>query len=275
MKIFEVISEADESSLWQNTKDFVKSIPDRAASGAQTADDWARGTANYVTGGRADQATAEISSRLPGGGSYDQELAKEKSKSQEAEKRSPNAYTAIKRTAKEPFQTADDAMRAAGNELTFGMADQWAANAAANPNATDKEFEFQKQLDKQQELSKAAKERSPAASATGQVGSYAIAPVFGAGMKVAAKGGGFVAQKVLPKITKALTTPGKNIATNIGKKVVTVPAKIGTEIAGGMSADELAKTGIKQYDPYNASEYNDYLKEETLRLKQLINYRNT
>ena len=138
MKIFEVIFEAEDTSVWQNTKDFVKSIPDRAASGAQTADDWARGTANYVTGGKADQATAAITSRLPSGGSYEQELAKEKAKSQEAEKRSPNAYKAIKGTVEHPLQTADDAVRAAANELTFGMADQWAASAGANPNARRK-----------------------------------------------------------------------------------------------------------------------------------------
>src|SRR5262245_60577946 len=71
-------------------------------------------------------------------------------------------------TAWGAVQTADDAVRAAANALTFGMADRFAGYMGGE--GTDAEVK----------KSEAARERSPVASVVGDVGGSLLIPGFGA-----------------------------------------------------------------------------------------------
>jgi len=85
-------------------------------------------------------------------------------------------------TAKNVAQTADDAVRAAANAATFGMADRFAGYMSGG--GTDTEVA----------KSQAARERSPYASITGDVAGSVALPGFGAA-NLAARGGGTLAAR--------------------------------------------------------------------------------
>ena len=130
-------------------------------------------------------------------------------------------------------QTADDAVRAGTNALTFGYADKLAGMGDAAVKGTNTDTEIKKQYGKSAD----ALERSPIASEVGELASYAV-PLAPAtlGAKIAVKG----ATKILPKVLD--TTAKKSI--NIGGK--------GTAVAGGGVAGDLAaKEVATQFDPNN------------------------
>lgn len=85
-------------------------------------------------------------------------------------------------TAKNVGQTADDAVRAAANAVTFGMADRLAGYMGGQ--GTDAEVK----------RSEAARERSPYASIAGDVGGALAVPGFGAEALAARYGGGALAR---------------------------------------------------------------------------------
>lgn len=85
-------------------------------------------------------------------------------------------------TAKSVGRTADDAVRAAANAVTFGMADRFAGYMGGE--GTDAEVK----------KSEAARERSPYASIAGDVGGALAVPGFGAEALAARMGGGALAR---------------------------------------------------------------------------------
>ena len=86
-------------------------------------------------------------------------------------------------TAKSVGQTADDAVRAAANAVTFGMADRL-AGAMPGGGGTDAQVK----------LSEEARKRSPYASIAGDVGGAVMLPGFGAEALAARYGGGLLAR---------------------------------------------------------------------------------
>jgi hypothetical protein len=84
-------------------------------------------------------------------------------------------------TAKNVAQTADDAVRAAANAVTFGMADRLAGYMGGG-------------VDAEVAKSQAARERSPYASIAGDVGGAVALPGFGAAGLAARMGGGALAR---------------------------------------------------------------------------------
>lgn len=127
----------------------------------------------YVTGGADDQpATAAAASS--GGSRFDQYLD---------QPQKPPTPAAPPRTWGETLsgvaQTADDAVRAAANAVTFGMADRFAGYMSGTGT------------DKQVQLSEAARERSPVASLAGDVGGAVALPGFGGAGLAARLGGKF------------------------------------------------------------------------------------
>jgi hypothetical protein len=79
------------------------------------------------------------------------------------------------------FQTVDDAVRAAANAVTFGMADRFAG--AMSGKGTDEEVR----------LSEEARKRSPYASIVGDVGGVVALPGIGGRQFAARYGGGLLA----------------------------------------------------------------------------------
>jgi len=96
-------------------------------------------------------------------------------------------------TAKDVGQTADDAVRAAANAITFGMADRLAGYTSGD--GTDAEVK----------KSEAARARSPYASIVGDVGGAVALPGFGAAGLSARLGGGIGARALGYGVTGALT----------------------------------------------------------------------
>lgn len=86
-------------------------------------------------------------------------------------------------TAKYVGQTADDAVRAAANAVTFGMADRLAG--ALTPGSSTEE---------QVRLSEAARKRSPIASIGGDIGGAVALPGIGGRQLAARYGGGLLAR---------------------------------------------------------------------------------
>jgi len=84
-------------------------------------------------------------------------------------------------TAKDVGQTADDAVRAAANAMTFGMADRLAGLTGGGTDA-------------QVKLSEAARKRSPIASIAGDVGGAVALPGIGGRQLAARMGGGWGAR---------------------------------------------------------------------------------
>jgi len=85
-------------------------------------------------------------------------------------------------TAKSVGQTADDAVRAAANAITFGMADRLAGLTSAGGT------------DEQVRLSEEARKRSPYASIAGDVGGAVMLPGIGGRQLAARYGGGLLAR---------------------------------------------------------------------------------
>ena len=197
-------------------EDWKGDVKNWVSDAATTADDWARGTTNYATGGAADKLSARINSLLPGGKDYETELGVEKTRSADAEKRSPRAYNAIRNTAKDPIGTVDDAVRSGTNTLTFGAPDYLnaATNLAINKVRGVKDFDpktnplganpkddlglaWDKEKIKQFKASDAAKKRSPAASEVGSFGGNVVG--LGTGIGLAKMG-----VKTIPSIVGAV-----------------------------------------------------------------------
>jgi len=98
------------------------------------------------------------------------------------------------------LKTADDFVRSLANTATFGLADKLAAAGSSLTGKAD----YDKQVQKQQELSKAAAERSPTATTAGEItGTLASVPFVGGallGAKALGKAAPKIAQKTLPKL---------------------------------------------------------------------------
>lgn len=161
-------------------------------------------------------------------------------------------------------QGAGDAALAAANTATFGMADKAIARGKSLANKTDYDTELATQLNR----SATAQERSPMGTLAGKVAGAFVNPAFGLGAKVAPK---LVSTAIGPKgmevLQKAVTPTVGDTALNVGKKVASGGAKLGTQVVGGMGAEKIATDVAKQIDPDNP-----YLPESE-RLKELINYR--
>jgi hypothetical protein len=133
-----------------------------------------------------------------------------------------------KQAALNVAHTADDAIRAGSNALTFGGAD-WVASKLAG---TD--------LQTQKDLSQAAWERSPKASMAGAIAGSLADPGFYAGAKLAGKG--------LAKVLPAATTKTGKVATGATKfGGQTVGGFTGSR-AGWDASDKLQGEPVKESD---------------------------
>jgi hypothetical protein len=94
------------------------------------------------------------------------------------------------------LQTADDFIRSVANTATFGLVDKFAAKMSGQ--------DYKKELEKQQQQTKAAADRSPTATAAGDVvGTVGSVPFVGGallGAKALGKAAPKIAQKTLPKL---------------------------------------------------------------------------
>jgi len=113
----------------------------------------------------------------------------------------PGAVTSWWETAKNYGQTADDAVRAAANVLSFGMADRLAG--LTNPGGTAAEVK----------KSEAARERSPIASVAGDVAGGVAIPGLGGGM-LAARG---LQAGLRPAIARAVGYGAEGAAVGAGQ----------------------------------------------------------
>jgi hypothetical protein len=222
----------------EDWKDDVKKF---AGSAADTTSDWMRGTNNTITGGQWPKVTAAVKSALPGSGTYQQELEREREIDSAAEKRSPRAFNAVKNTLKDPGGTANDAVRVAANTLTFGLPDRLEAgtNALINKAKGSKETlgnEFDDELVKSWKLSQDAERRSPAASEIGSMAGNVVGLTTGVG---AAKATGALLRNA-PKVVKY----GVGVPATIGSAVA-------ADIYAGKSAHDI--TG----DDYWTNKYTD------------------
>ena len=98
--------------------------------------------------------------------------------------------------ALDQLKTADDFVRSVANTATFGLADKFAAKMSGQ--------DYKKELEKQQQQTKAAAERSPTATTAGEItGTLASVPFVGGallGAKALGKAAPKIAQKTLPKL---------------------------------------------------------------------------
>ena len=115
-------------------------------------------------------------------------------------------------TAKNVGQTADDAVRAAANAVTFGMADRFAGYMNSGGPQTmkglitgDKPLTYDEAVNAEVAKSGAARERSPYASVVGDVAGAAAVPMFGAEALAARLGGGIGARALGYGVTGAAT----------------------------------------------------------------------
>jgi hypothetical protein len=168
-------------------------------------------------------------------------------------------------------QTADDYVRATANKASFGLADKAQAglNALTGIDTSDpmnikrSSGSYEKELKKEYGDTIDAKDRSPNATAAGDVSGLLISPAFGAGIKTA----GYVGKAVAPSIAKALAPVTGQTTRNIAKGLAKTPANL----AAGISAEKAAEKGLKKLDPNDPHLFD--VNEETLRLKELIKYR--
>jgi hypothetical protein len=237
MRINEVITEASVADFAKEVGSDVANIPkgiwDRAKDTAKTAFD----PDTYVKAGSdardATERGIEFAKKDPVG--------------------------AAKYAASKGFETADDFMRATANMATFGLADKLAAKTDSAIKGTDYDTELKNQYGKDID----AMDRSPNASAAGDVAGILINPAFGAGVKTA----GYVGKAVAPRLAKALAPVAGQTVRNIAKGVAKTPA----HLAAGISAEKAAEKGLKKLDPNDPNLFD--VNEETLRLKELIKYR--
>ena len=232
------LSSVVDEIMNEDWKDDVKKF---AGNAADTTSDWMRGTNNTITGGQWPKVTAAVKSALPGSGTYQQELERERQIDAAAEKRSPRAFNAVKNTLKDPGGTANDAVRVAANTLTFGLPDRLEAgtNALINKAKGSKETlgnEFDDELVKSWKLSQDAERRSPAASEIGSMAGNVVGLTTGVG---AAKATGALLRNA-PKVVKY----GVSVPTTIG-------SALAADIYAGKSAHDI--TG----DDYWTNKYTD------------------
>jgi hypothetical protein len=181
-----------------------------------------------------------------------------------------------KQAALNVAQTADDAVRAGTNALTFGYADKLDAKMNSMVNGTD----YDNELKKTYASSADALDRSPTASTAGEIGSYFL-PVgaFNAGMK----GANLVTRGIAKSLPKATAVANTTRTGQVASKV----AKGTTGIAGGFAADKAAAAGAKKLDSNNpyidegSKNKNTFSKNtfkessnELERVKYLMQYRN-
>ena len=186
-------------------EDWKETVKKAASDSADTTSDWLRGLNKTISGGQWPKVAAGIQSVLPGSGNYQQELEKELARDAAAEKRSPRAFSAVANTLRNPLQTADDAVRAGVNTLTFGATDK--AEALANTlgrKVSGSNLSWEDELASQQDQSTIrsadAEKRSPAASTVGSIAGNAGGIASGVGAaKLTAQ-----ALKQTPRIVRAL-----------------------------------------------------------------------
>ena len=189
--------------------------------------DYGRSAGNFFTNQGLDKALAYKDSKIKGT-DYDKEFQKQQQISRNAYARSPIAASIP--------QTVDDAMRAAGNAATFGLADK----AVAGVDSVRKGTKYDDEVKAQDAATIAGWERSPNASMAGTIGGSMLDPAFMAGYKVAGK----VLPKVLPKAT---TLPGK-IATGATKFSGQTAAGFTGSRAGWDASDTLQGKPIQEND---------------------------
>lgn len=255
MKITEIITEADKSA-WQTVKDVGSEVGTELKN---------MPGAVYNLGKQAATATGNLASKAMD----PKEVEKFKSqmaRGWEATQKNPMA------TAKKGLEILDTGVRSAANMMTFGQADKiaGAANAAVSGGTQDFSKRYEKEKEKEYDVSAARREAYPTAAAVGDVAGLVTNPLFGAGAKAATS----LASKAVPKVAqKALAPVAGQTAKNIAKKTVTAPAAVTTGLAGGMTATKAGEKGVEKLDPtdpyYGSEEYRVF--EE--RLKHLINYR--
>jgi hypothetical protein len=90
------------------------------------------------------------------------------------------------------LKTADDFVRSLANAATFGLADKLAAAGSALTGKAD----YNKEVQKQQELSKAAAARSPTATTAGEIAGTVGSLPFVGGAVLGAKALGKAAPKI-------------------------------------------------------------------------------
>lgn len=267
MIIREIIAEADEKSWAQSAKDF--------------GSEWATGVAS-VPGDLWDltKKTATSAAKdFVDPESYKQDW--------EAIKRGAKfAASDPKGALKHAAQSTDDFVNALANRATFGLADkgQAALNALTGYDTSrmgkiekiKEPTDYEAEKTKQYYRSQAKAERSPSATKAGDIAGTLVSPPFLAGAKAA----GTLGRAIVPKVVqKSLTQVPGQTAKNIAKGTVTVPAKVATDIAGGIAGDQAAAAAVKKidpYDPYHGEEEFRAFEDKNsdlVRLKDLVNYR--
>lgn len=139
-------------------------------------------------------------------------------------------------------QSADDAVRAAANAVSFGMADRL-AGAVPVPGFTNTGGGTERQV----QLSEAARERSPVASTVGDVAGAAALPGFGAEALAARMGGGLLARGGAYGLTGAATGAAQGAGgTYTGNPSDYVQnAMIGGTLGGAFGAGGGAAFGLR------------------------------
>jgi len=249
MKITEIITEA-EKSWWDATKEFGAEVGKEVAHAPKAV---------YDVGKKVVSATSDAVKR-------GDEIAAQIGRGWEATKKDPM------RTARIGGEIVDTGVRSMANMMTFGQADKLAgaANAAMSGSKGDFSSRYEKEKEKEYARSAELRDRNPEAAMVGDVAGLLANPAFGAGAKVATS----LATKAAPKVVqKAFTPVAGQTAKNIGKKAVTIPAKVTTGLTGGLTATKAGEKAVGKIDPtdpyYGKEDYRVF--EE--RLKYLINYR--
>jgi hypothetical protein len=255
MKITEVITEA-EKSWWDSTKEFGSEVGKEVAHAPK---------AMYDLGKKAATATGDIIDKRD-------QIAAQMGRGWEAAKKDPSKALS---TAGEIAQAG---ARGALNTATFGYGDKALAAVKTAGSAFDKPLSgsddwtkrYEQEKERQYAKSAELRDKYPVASTVGDVGGLLVNPAFMGGAKLAR----YAAGKAMPGVVqKAFAPAAGQTAKNIGKKAVALPAKVATDLTGGLAATKAVEKGVKKYDPtdpyYGAEDYRVF--EE--RLKYLINYR--